>query len=79
MNYEKKRKRQNGRQECRPSERYRAKLEAHFEKVGADITRMIEEGVLPPITFSSDPIYKYHMKPMTQQEFVQVYPPIDKL
>ena len=79
MNYEKKRKRQRGRQQCRPSERYRAKLDAHFEKAAQEIDRLIAEGVLPPITFSSDPIYKYHMKPMTEREFVQVYPPVDKL
>ena len=65
-NYVKKRARQNGRQKCKPSERYRAELDEKFRKSGEIISGMIERGELPPVS--------YCMKPVTQEEFAKDYP-----
>lgn len=75
MNYDKKRKK----------ERNRHIRNQQMKDWGA--TRMdqykwvqeaIEAGYLQPITF--DPIPSYvHIAPITEPEFIQCYPPIDKL
>lgn len=59
MNYDKKRKRQSGLQKCKPSERYLARWEAHYGKIGQEIDRLISEGILPPITFGNEPSYEH--------------------
>jgi hypothetical protein len=72
MNYEKKRKRNNGRQGIgTESERARIYRQAYYDAQSELIGRFIEAGILPPITFER--------KPMTQAEIIELYPPIDKL
>lgn len=67
MNYEKKRKRQNGRQGTgSESERQRIYRQGYWDEKHALIERFIEAGVLPPITFD--------MKPVNSEEFKKEYP-----
>ena len=65
-NYDKKRKRQNGRQGGSQSERQRIYQEGFFAGQGQVIDRMIEAGILPPVSFE--------MVPKTQEEFKKEYP-----
>ncbi len=65
-NYEKKRKRQNGRQGIGSnSERVRIYRQGYYDGKHALIERLIEAGVLPPVTFN--------MKPVTREEFEKDY------
>ncbi len=61
-NYDKKRKRQNGRQEGGgESERTRQYRQGYYDGQSALIERFTEAGILPPVTFN--------MEPKTQDEF----------
>jgi len=52
MNYEKKRKRQNGRQKDKPT--YKIWLDEYC-KIHATIEKKIQNGILPPINFVMPP------------------------
>ena len=51
MNYEKKRKRQNGRQRINESERQIIYRQAYYDGQAEIIERMINAGVLPPVSY----------------------------
>lgn len=71
MNYDKKRKRQNGRQGIGTlSERERIYRQGHFDGASELIQRLKEAGILPEI--------KYDLKSVTQDEFKKSYPPENK-
>lgn len=55
MNYEKKRKRQNGRQEGTISERQSEYIKGYHDGQAALISRLIKARVLPPVTFEKVP------------------------
>ncbi len=66
MNYDKKRKRQNGRQGVgSESERQRIYRQGFFDGQAQVIGRMTDAGILPPITFA--------MKSVTNEEFKKDY------
>lgn len=54
MNYEKKRKRQNGRQAKREPQ-YKIWID-EYAQIHATIDKAIKDGVLPPIDFDQEPI-----------------------
>lgn len=67
MNYDKKRKRQNGRQVGGTlSERDKIYYQSHYCPSSELIQRMIEAGVLPEIKFA--------FKNVTEEEFKSYYP-----
>ena len=69
MNYEKKRKRQAGRQgEGTESERSRSYRQGYYDGKHSLIEELIQAGILPPVTFA--------LKQTTEAEIIKLYPPI---
>lgn len=58
MNYNKKRKRQNGRQDRNCGPKYNIWID-EFAQVNLEIDRLIEEGVLPRLDFNPVPVVKF--------------------
>ncbi len=69
-NYDKKRKRQNGRQKSNESERSQQYRQGYFDGQSALIERLTQAGILPPITFD--------LKQVSQEEFKNDYTRMDR-
>lgn len=69
MNYEKKRKRQSGRQARGGKTSYEIINGRYWDKVHGWIDESIESGALPAVNFEAKPVFVAKMKAMTQEEF----------
>lgn len=58
MNYQKKRKRQNGRQKRNGTSNYKIWLDDEFDKLHATIDKAIKDGHLPPVSFDPIPVVR---------------------